>query len=347
MAGNDVLMSPSALGGWPGWLRARPFLLAGTLRWLNIHRRHRFLLPIGIALLVAAAALLTLPLAGHLLEAIAQHPFGLFASLGAACAVTTLQRRVRVQRSLVDSWLAPLSAPSSLLQRMLLPPFLQVLLLTLVVAIPFAAGTLSWEALKALWLTVGAAYLVGSLIGWLAHGDRSAAVPAFHYVTVRRPRENWAQAPRLEPLSYWAIGQARAVSKTKVAARLSLFVLLAFPMEANNLVGQKALASAAAGLVVLYGVSLFIGTVSAAFGAGRWLTPTVIRYGQFVSVLGYRVLLAQLWVWSWVVFLCYAAGLPGALRIGLPLGLLFLLLSAAVTAVTGWIAMMSAGTRRL
>ena len=345
MAGNDVLMSLSPSGEWPGWLRARPFLLAGTVRWLNIQRRYRFLLPISIAPLLAAAALLTLPIAGHLLEAIAQNPFSLFVSLGAGCAITTAHRRVRIQRSLVDSWLAPLSAPSSAFQRMLLPPVLQVFLLTLAVAIPFAAGTLTWEGAKVVWLTIAAAYLVGSLLGWLAHGDKTAAAPAFHYVTVRRPRENWAQAPRLEPLSYWAIGQARVISKPKVAAKIALFVLLGLPMGANNLIGQQALAIAAAGLVMLYVVSLFIGTVGAAFGAARWLAPTTLRYGQFARVLGYRVLLAQLWVWSWVVFLCYAAALPGALRAGLPLALSFVLLSCVVTLVTSRIAMKSAGMR--
>ncbi len=62
-------------------------------------------------------------------------------------------------------------------------------------------------------------------------------------------------------------------------------------------------------------------------------------------MLGYRVLLAQLWVWSWVVFLCYAAALPGALRAGLPLALSFVLLSCVVTLVTSRIAMKSAGMR--
>lgn len=346
MAGNDVLMSISPSEGLPGWLRARPFLLAGTLRWLNIHRRYRLLLPVSVTLLLAVAALLTLPITGHLLEAVAQNPFGLFVSLGAACAVTTVQRRARVLRSLMDSWLAPLSAPSSTFLRMLLPPLLQVLLLTLALAIVLAAGTLRWEGAKAVWLTIGAAYVVGSLIGWLAHGDKAASAPAFHYVAVRKPREDWAQAPRLEPLSYWAIGQARVVAKPKAAAKVALFVLLGLPMGASNLIGQEALAIAAAGYVLLYVAALFIGTVSVAFRAARWLAPTIIRYGQFARVLGYRVLLAQLWIWGWVVFLCYAAALPGALRVGLPLAVSFVFLSCSVTLVMSWFAMKSVGMRR-
>jgi hypothetical protein len=339
VAGNDVLMSPSPTGELPGWLRARPHLLAGTLRWSNIHRRYKFLLPVSIALLLAVAAFLTLPIAGRLLDEAAQNPFSLFASLGAACAIATAHRRAHIRQSLADSWLAPLSAPASVFLRMILPPLLQVFLLMLAVAIPLAAGTLGWEGAKTVGLIVVSAFLVGSLIGWFSHGDKTASAPAFHYATVRKPRENWARAPRLDPLSYWAIAQARVVSKPKVAAKIFLLVLLALPMGSSSLIGQEALAIAAAGWVLLQMVSLFIGTVSVAFEAARWLAPTAIRYGQFVRMLGYRVLLAQLWVWSWVVFLCYAAALPGALRIGLRLALLFLFLSCAVTVVTSWIAM--------
>src|SRR5690349_13741904 len=110
VTGNDALMSLSSSAGLPGWLRARPFLLAGTLRWLNIHRRCRFLLPLGVVLLLAAAGLLTLPYVGHILEAAAQFPLTSFTSLVAACAIATTHRKTRIRRSLIDSWLAPLAA---------------------------------------------------------------------------------------------------------------------------------------------------------------------------------------------------------------------------------------------
>ena len=339
MAGNDVVMSLSPLPGLPRWVRVRPYLLAGVLSWLNIHRRYRFLLPVSVAALLAAAGVLTLPTIGHLLEAAAQYPLTPFSSLGAACAISTARRKAHIRRSQVDSWLAPLGAPGSVLLRALFPLLLQVALLALAVAIPLATGGLSRAGATTLWLTVGAAYLLGSLVGWFSQQDAAAAVPAFHYVTVRRPRENWARSPRLEPLSYWAVARAQVISKPKVAAKIALFVLLAFPMGASNRIGQQAIAVTAAGMVLLYVVSLFIGTVITAFDAARWLLPTTVRYGQFVRVLGYRVLLAQVWVWSWVVFLSYAAALPGALRIGLPLTLWVLLLTCIVTMVTSWIAM--------
>jgi hypothetical protein len=345
VAGPDVLLSLSPSAGVPAWLRARPYFHANTLRWLNIHRRYRFLLPAGAVLLLAAVGLLALPIVGHLLEIAAQHPFTPFAILGAACAIATAHRKANIRRSLVDSWLAPLAAPPSVLPRLLLPPLLQILLLGLAIAIPLATGVLSRARAVTLWFTVGAAYLAGSLIGWFSHSNKTASAPAFHYVAIRKPRENWAHAPRLEPLSYWAVAQARVIANPKVAARILLLLLMAIPMETHSLIGQKAIAIAAAGWVLLYVVSLFIATTHVAFKAARWLAPTTLRYTRFAAVLGYRVLLAQLWVWGWVVFLTYAAALPGALRIGLPLSLLFLLLSCAVTLAASWVAMRSVGMR--
>jgi len=309
---------------------------------LNIHRRYRFLLPAGIVLLLAAAGLLTSPAVGHALEAAAQFPLTSFTSLVAACAIATAQRKAHVRRSLVDSWLAPLAAPSSVVQRMLLPPLVQILLLALAIAIPFLAGTLSRSGAATLWLTVGAAYLVGSLIGWGSHRGSRAVAPAFHYVTVRKPREKWSQAPRLEPLSYWAIGQARAIAKPQVAANAMLLILVAIPLGTP---GQQAIAIAAGAWVLLYVGSLFIATVRVAFKAARWLAITNIGYLQLSAALGYRVMLAQLWVWGWVVFLTYAAALPWALRIGLPLSLMFLFSTCAVILVMSWVAMKSVGMR--
>jgi hypothetical protein len=337
-----MLMSLSLSERLPRWLCARPFLLASTLQWLNIHRRYRFLLPASVGLLLVAAGLLTLPVVGHALEAAAQFPLTSFASLGAACAIATAHRKARISRSLVDSWLAPLAAPSSIVLRMLLPPLAQILVLALAIAIPLLAGTLSGHGALALWLTVGAAYLLGSLLGWFSSKGARAAAPAFHYVTVRKPREKWAQAPRLEPLSYWAMGQARAIAKPRVAANAVLLVLLAIPMGTP---GQQALAIAAGAWVLLYVGSLLIATVHVAFKATRWLAITNIAHLKLSAALGYRVVLAQLWVWGWVVFLSYAAALPGALRIGLPLLLFFLFSTCAVILVASRVAMRAVGMR--
>lgn len=342
MAGNDALMLLSSSQGLPGWVRSRPFLFASALRWLNIHRRYRFLMPLGGVLLLAAAGLLTIPYVGHALEAAAQFPLTLFTSLAAACAIATAHRKSQIRRSLVDSWLAPLAAPSSVVLRMLLAPCIQLFLLALAIAIPLLAGTLSWPGAVTLWLTVGAAYLIGSLVGWFSHRGSRTAAPAFHYVSVRKPRENWAQAPRLEPLSYWAMGEARAIAKPQVAANAMLLVLVAIPLGTS---GQQAIAIVAGAWVLLYVGSLFIAIFRVAFKAARWLAITNISYLRLSAALGYRVVLAQLWVWGWVVFLTYAAALPRALRVGLPLLLLFLFLTCTVILVTSWFAMKSVGMR--
>ena len=119
-----------------------------------------------------------------------------------------------------------------------------------------------------------------------------------------------------------------------------LLVLVAIPLGTP---GQQAIAIAAGAWVLLYVGSLFIATVRVAFKATRWLAITDIGYLELSAALGYRVVLAQLWVWGWVVFLTYAAALPWALRVGVPLLLLFLLLTCVVILVSSWVAMKSVG----
>ncbi len=326
----------------PLWLRSRPFLFAGTVRWRNIHERYRSLLPMTLVLLIAGAGALALPTTGHALERLAQSPLPPFIFLAAFCAVSSARRKGHLHRSVVDSWLAPLAAPSSMLLRALLPPVLQLLLLTVGIAIPFVSGSLTLPAAIVLWAIVGAAYVVGSAVGWLSRLDKSAAAPDFHYVAVRRSRARWAQAPQLEPLSYWAVGQAQVYAKPKVTARAMLLVLLAIPLGTG---GEKAVAIAAAAWVLLYVGSLMFAVVRVSFTAAQWLAPTRIGYIRFTRTVGYRALLAQFWVWAWVLLLTEAAGLPRIVRAELLLAIVVLLLSGAVIAVTALVAMRSAGMR--
>jgi hypothetical protein len=344
VGGDDVLMPLSLPARLPRWLHSRPFLLVGALRWWNIHQRHRFLLPASVVLLIITGGLLTLPIVGYALEIAATYPIAPFVALAAVCAIATTRRRAHIHTSLVDSWLAPLGAPPSIALRVLLAPLVQVFLWLLVIAIPFLTGSLRLTGAVALWSVVGAAYGVGFIVGWLSRPRHDAAVSGrdFHYVEVRRPRTNWAQAPALEPLSYWAVGQARVFAKPKTTARALLFVLLAIPMGTR---GEKVVAIAAGVWVLLYMTSLLIAAIRIAFKATRWLAPTTLRYARFTTVLGYRVVLAQLWIWAWVVFLTYAAALPGALRLSLPLATFCFLSSCAVIALASWFAMRSSGMR--
>lgn len=314
---------------FPQWLRSRPFLLVPSLRWWNIHQRHKTLLPTCIVLLVAAGGLLTLPIAGHALEAVARNPVTPFTVLAAVCAVSTVRRKAHIHRSRVDSWLASLNAPASVVPRALLAPLVQILLLLLAVAIPLIAGSLTRTAAVTLWLATGAAYVAGAAVGWLSlsRHNKTIRTPDFQYVAVRGPRADWAQKPKLDPLSYWTVGQARVFAKPKGAARVVLLVFLAVPMSTRGTPGEQAMAIAAGAWVLLYVGSLILAGVTVVFAAARWLAPTTINYRQLAVAVGYRALLAQVWTWAWALFLAYAAGLRITFRVGLPLAVLCLLLS--------------------
>jgi hypothetical protein len=340
VARNDVLVSPSRSAPLPRWLQSRPFLLAGALTWTNLQRRHRALLPVIVGLLLVCGGLLAIPVVGLFLEVIAQYPVTPFVVLAAGCAVTTARRKASVYRSLVDSWLAPLAAPSSIFIRIALSPLLQLGLLLLAIGIPVLVGSLSRAGAVTLWLVVSGAYVAGFTVGWLSPHDKSMRAPDFHYVTIRKPRPNWAQAPGVEPLSYWAMGQTRVATKPKVTAGALVFVLLSLSMNTG---GETAIAIAAGSWVVLYLILLAVSGIRVAFAAARWLAPTTLRYLPFTAALGYRVLLAQLWTCGWVVFLGSATTFHGALRLGLTATAGCLLLSGMAVAGACWFAMRSVG----
>ena len=320
----------------PRWLQARPFLLVGALSWRNLQRRYRWLLPAIVVLFVVCAGLLTLRSMGAALEFVAQSPVIPFVLLAATCAVLTARRKTRVYRSIVDSWLAPLAAPGSIATRMILAPVLQVLLLWAGLVVATVAGSLSHAAATTLGRVLGAAYVAGFVVGWLSPHGRTVAAPDFHYVAVRKPRMNWAQAPSLTPLSYWAVGQAHVSTKPKVTGGALVFVLLALPMGTG---GEKAIAIAAGVWVVLYLFSLAVSAIRVAFSAARWLAPTPLRYLPFTGAVGYRVILAQLWIGAWVLFLGAASGLPLAWGLALSITSRCLVMSCIAIPLACWMAM--------
>ena len=297
----------------PRWLLARPYLYAGALGWINLHRRNRVLAPTIIIVVLGAAALLTLPPVGAALEVFAQNPVIPFVLLAAGSAVLTARRKSHVYQDLSMSWLAPLAAPASIAVRMSLPPVLQLLLLAVVVGIPVAVGSLSLAGGESLAMAVGGAYLAGFVVGWLAPHDKTVGAPDFHYVAIRKPRPDWATAPRLNPLSYWAVGQARVSTKPKTTAKAMIFVLLALPMGTG---GEKVIAIAAGTMVVLYLLALAVSAARVAVAAARWLSVTTLRYVPFTWMLGRGVLVAQLWTCAWVVFFTLAVSVPVALHVG-------------------------------
>jgi hypothetical protein len=322
----------------PRWLLARPYLYAGALGWINLHRRNRALLPTIIIVVPGAAALLTLPAVGAALEVIAQNPVIPFVLLAAGSAVLTARRKSHVCQELSTSWLAPLAAPASIAVRMILPSVLQLLALV-VVGIPVLAGSLSAAGGASLAMAVGGAYLAGFVVGWLAPHDKTVGAPDFHYVAIRKPRPGWATAPRLNPLSYWAVGQARVSTKPKTTAKVMIFVLLALPMGTG---GEKVIAIAAGTMVVLYLLALAVSAARVAVAAARWLSVTTLRYVPFTWMLGRGVLVAQLWTCAWVVFFTLAVSVPVALSVGRA-ALECVVFTCVEVMVACWLAMRVAG----
>jgi hypothetical protein len=296
----------------PRWLLARPYLLASTLSWINIHRRYRALLPALVIAALILGGLLTLPIVGASLEVIAQTPAVPFLLLAIGCAVLTIRRKTRLYHELSTSWLAPLAASASVAIRMTLAPLAQIVLLMIIVAIAVLAGSLSHAAAVTLLAIVGAGYLAGFLVGWFAPHDKTVGSPDFHYVTIRKPRANWATAPRLTPLSFWAVGQAKVSTKPKVTSRILIVILLGIPMGTP---GQMAIAIAAGTWVVWYLLALAGSAARVAMSSARWLSVTTVRYVPFTYALGYRVILAQLWTCTGVIFLTASVSAPVTLLI--------------------------------
>lgn len=302
------------LAGVPRWLHSRPFLLAGVLSAGNLQRRNHALLPAVGVLSIGGSALLTVPVVGAFLDLLAQYPVGPVAFVAVIAAVLTARRRSEVSRSLTDSWLAPLAAASSAPLRMIWPAVLQLLTLAWVIFVPTSVGSLSASGALTLAGALGGAYAGGTVVGWFAPRGAAASAPDFHYVSVRKARANWAQAPRLLPLSYWVVGRARVIIKPKLTAAALLFVLMALPLGTP---GEQAMAIAAGVWVLLYVVALTLAVARVAHESAAWLAPTPIAYLSFTFALGHRAFLVLLWTCGWATFLSYAAGLPGALSRGL------------------------------
>ena len=298
----------------PRWLLARPYLHAGVLGWINRHRCNRALLPGVIIAVLATGAVLTLPAVGAALEFLSQNLVIPCILVGTGTAVLTSRRKARIDQELSTSWLAPLAAPSaSIFERMALPALLQLTLFTAAWDIPYLAGSLSGVGMGTLGVAVDAAWLAGSVVGWFLSRDKAVGAPDFHHVAIRKPRPNWAAAPRLAPLSYWALGQARVSTKPKTTSKALIFVLLALPMGTP---GETVIAIIAGTLVVLYLLALAVSAARVAYSAARWLSVTTVRYLSFTWALGHGVLLTQLWTCAWVVFFTLMVSVPAAWRVG-------------------------------
>ena len=325
----------------PRWLLARPYLHSAALGWINLHRRNRALLPGMLIAALAAGALLTLPAVGAALEFLGENPVIPFVLMGAATMVLTARRKARIYQELSTSWLAPLAAPTSIFERMALPAFLQLILMTAVWDISYLAGELSAAGGGRLGMAADAAWLAGTLVGWFAPHDKTVGAPDFHYVTIRKPRPNWTTAPRLGPLSYWALGQGRVSAKPKTTSKALIFVLLALPL---NIGGEKVIAIAGGTLVIWYLLALAVAAARVAVAAARWLAVTTVRYVPFTWALGHGVFAAQLWTCIWVVLFTLMLSVPAAWLVGRS-ACECVALTCVDIAVACWLGMRAAGMK--
>ena len=272
------------------WWR-NPVVRVARLRWGNLVRRHRAALLIAAVLtLLTGIWLVRQPLTARVLQFLARH--SILAGLGAAVAFHALvaRRAERIYAERVHSWLAAL--PVSLLpgSRILIITILQlVLVLAGATFLALAAGVPA-EGVRALDLAWALGAGLGGLVGWGGSRGASGTRRDSRYATVRRVRGRWSSAPALTPLSYWAVAQARAFARPKVAARFLAFVLLAIPMDVS---GAAALAVAAGAWLGLNLLMLSAAVTRVAFQAAWWLAPTGMHSSRFAAAMTWRTIVQQ------------------------------------------------------
>jgi hypothetical protein len=248
--------------------------------------------------------------------------------------LSTIRRRERAAAEAAISWLTPLPAASPVFRQMLWGTGARLLLLIAFAALCCLLGRLAATSTWRLALALLAGAAGGSLAGWRMRRTAEDGAPGFHYAPVRRTRARWATAPSLLPLSYWPTAQGRIFRRPKVLSRVAFMVLIGLPLGTP---GQVALAIAATSIALFSMTSLSLAAIRVAFGAARWLAPTILRRGRFTAAVVWRVILTQALATAVMIFLACAIDLPRALQWGVPLAMEFLTVSLAVSAVAcGW-----------
>ena len=307
-------------GAVPQWVRRRPLLLAGWLRLANRVRRPSLtrgtprawlvgprLWFVGMLAVLALAWLITRPEAAATLSFMGDRWVLGFVGAGIHAASSVSRRKPRLQAEQESSWLAALPYRVSVPARIAFGFGVQLSLIALLCAGVAAASPVPWLDACTAWLGVFGGYVAGGPGGWFAHVFAPKNAPGTQYAIVRRVRETWAVAPKLNPLSYWPVASARALANPQVSMRTMLFVLLALPMGTT---GAEAIAVGAAWMVGLYVLLNLVATVRTAFAAGWWLRPTPVRPGRFMSVLTSRVLLIQVGIFAAALVAMAAIGRP-------------------------------------
>jgi len=284
--------------------------------------------------LAAACGLAELPQTGLVLGWLGSNVVVTFVLAVCLVGLSTTRRRERTEAEVANSWLTPLPAATPVFRRVLLGTGASLLLLIAFAALCCLLGRLDATATRRLALALLAGAVCGSLAGWRLPRAADDGAPAFHYATVRRARARWATDPSLLPLSYWPTAQGRIFSRPKVLARVAFMALIGLPLGTP---GQVALAAAAACIAIFSMTSLSRAAVRVAFDAARWLAPTTLRRGRFTAAMVWRVILTQAAATAVIVFFACAIDLPRALRLGVTLGIGFLMVSLAISVLAcGW-----------
>jgi hypothetical protein len=292
---DDALPSaatpPAIPQGLPAWILRRPPLLVAALLVTNLFGKKK-LAWVGVAVAASLYAWAVTWAGASAAVVFGAEHFVLVFVLGAIHAFTSVMRRQqRVSVEAENSWLAPLPYRLPTTVRLGVPLVVQLLVLGALLVGVSAAGPASFREAGTVWAAVGGGFLVGAGIAALARSRfRGTQVASSQRAFVHRVREGWARAPKLQPLSYWAIARARALNNPGVSARTMIVILLGIPLGTT---GAVAVATAAGWMVGVYLVLNLVAIVRTAFPAAWWLTPTPITFARFVSTVPARTLLAQ------------------------------------------------------
>lgn len=308
---------------------------AAALCWRNAYRRKRTRLAlIVLPALAVACGLAEIPRTGLILGWLGGNV--IVTVLAATClfALSASRRRERAVAEAGDSWLAPLPAVSPVSLTVIWGTTVRLALVIAFVVLVCLLGRVDATAAWRLTLAMTGGTVLGSLAGRLLRRGTDDGAPGFHYATVRRARARWATRPSLLPLAYWPAAQGRIFSRPKVLSRVAFTALVTLPLGTP---GQVALAVAAASIATVSIASLSLAAIRVAFDAARWLAPTTLRRAKFTAAMVWRVILTQTLATAVMVFLACAIDLPKALRLGVTLGVGFLIVSLAVaTAACAW-----------
>jgi len=322
--------------GLPGWMLSRPYLAVACLRWLNLFRRRPWLIALCAVAAVVFVWGITRRQFGSWLED-AWSYWG-FVAVGAAShsALATGRVRARVLAEDSFSWLAPLPVAPSRVLRRVSGLLLQLVALAAVLLISAASGAVQPSTAEKLLLVLAVSYAGGFAWGSLSkRGEGERGVPDSNYAAAKRPRSQWASAPRLTPLSFWAEARARVLLKPKVSARMSLLILLSLPM---GIAAGDAIGIAAAALVVLSLGGYTLAAVVTEFAAGKWLTPTPLRAGPVAVAIGTKVILIQAVTCTAVILLVSSIAPPHWILRLTSASFAFLFVSSALITVAARVA---------